>query len=334
MEYSYRDEFYHHGILGQKWGVQNGPPYPLDTADHSVSEKKAGWKKSLDSSDNKVVNKKDIKNIQRASKEASRQQAKELLKQIVNSKEFKVGAIAAVSVLAAYGAYKLGTHFQMDAEVVNGVVFKEFKFTGFLKEYYDDIIEGSQKAYAKLPQKFNSIGQLPKSAKNYADEFFHTASPDAASKLVAGINHGADIATNNLRNQNCGMCSAAIIARLKGYEITAAEMPSNGLARETLEGFFEGGKFLKSTTSNSSAIVKSLVSKGEGTYGIMYVPWKVGGAHYISYAVKNGTVEFLDGQIEKVWDPAELFSKVMAKDIFVMDCTSCNFTDYVLKCFV
>ena len=24
------DEIYHHGIMGMKWGVQNGPPYPLD----------------------------------------------------------------------------------------------------------------------------------------------------------------------------------------------------------------------------------------------------------------------------------------------------------------
>ena len=37
----------HHGILGQKWGKKNGPPYPLDAGDHSSSEKKAGWRKSL-----------------------------------------------------------------------------------------------------------------------------------------------------------------------------------------------------------------------------------------------------------------------------------------------
>jgi hypothetical protein len=37
----------HHGILGMKWGHKNGPPYPLDAKDHSSSEKKAGWMKSL-----------------------------------------------------------------------------------------------------------------------------------------------------------------------------------------------------------------------------------------------------------------------------------------------
>lgn len=26
----YTNELYHHGIKGQKWGIQNGPPYPLD----------------------------------------------------------------------------------------------------------------------------------------------------------------------------------------------------------------------------------------------------------------------------------------------------------------
>ena len=29
---------YHHGIKGQQWGVQNGPPYPLDYERHSPKE--------------------------------------------------------------------------------------------------------------------------------------------------------------------------------------------------------------------------------------------------------------------------------------------------------
>lgn len=33
-------ELYHHGIKGQKWGVKNGPPYPLNASDKSASEKR------------------------------------------------------------------------------------------------------------------------------------------------------------------------------------------------------------------------------------------------------------------------------------------------------
>lgn len=46
--YSENDfRLYHHGILGQKHGQRNGPPYPLSAGDHSASERKAGWRQSL-----------------------------------------------------------------------------------------------------------------------------------------------------------------------------------------------------------------------------------------------------------------------------------------------
>lgn len=34
----------HHGILSQRWGKRNGPPYPLSGGAHSQREKKHGTK--------------------------------------------------------------------------------------------------------------------------------------------------------------------------------------------------------------------------------------------------------------------------------------------------
>lgn len=60
---AYKEELYHHGILGQRWGQKNGPPYPLKVSDHSVAEKKAGWKKSLSKSEESVKTKKEKRKL-------------------------------------------------------------------------------------------------------------------------------------------------------------------------------------------------------------------------------------------------------------------------------
>lgn len=68
----------HHGILGMKWGHRNGPPYPLGSSDHSASEKKAGWRKSLSGGSGGTVKKKKV-----SSSSPAREEVKKLNKDMV-----------------------------------------------------------------------------------------------------------------------------------------------------------------------------------------------------------------------------------------------------------
>ena len=71
------NELYHHGILGQRWGQTNGPPYPLDPSDHSAAERKAMR------ADKRWVKKND-KKIRKYATSATRDAMKQYVKKELN----------------------------------------------------------------------------------------------------------------------------------------------------------------------------------------------------------------------------------------------------------
>lgn len=89
-----KNSLYHHGIGGQKWGVKNGPPYPLDASDHSAAEKKAaGYKATSNNKEEAVKKKFKMSDSQKAT-----------IKRCA-----KIGATVVATGLALYGAKKISS---------------------------------------------------------------------------------------------------------------------------------------------------------------------------------------------------------------------------------
>lgn len=309
----------HHGIKGQKWGVMNGPPYPLGSGDHSASEKKAGWKSSLSKKSKNSNLSKEKQNYISKQIEASKKdeehrkqlfsdEFKRKASEIVHSERFKKAMTIAAVAAGTYIVCKVGKKY-----ATNWV-------NGYLKDQF-----------LEVAPKFKTLNDVPKTTFNYAEDFFkNNTKPDEF--LVKGINHG-EFESNLFRQQNCTFCTASIISRLKGYDVTAGEI-ATGCYDELMDSWFKGAKHLKLNKMTSNGLVKKLIKQGDGSYGALTVFWKPGGAHELAYAIRDGSLTILDGQTETVYSGSEIFdllanckiSKTTAANL-----TNCELTDMILR---
>ena len=262
-------ELYHHGIKGQKWGVRNGPPYPLGAGDHSAAEKKAGWRKSLDKPAGRLYSKTKHRNsgLSEGQKRA-----------------LKTGAVLAVAALATYGAYKAGYFDEAEGlgkEAVNKLL-KEFGTKPF----------GDFRSVTPPPAPKPSAPKPKPVIRDPKTGFKMTKETLSDSLKNANPLHGTVEGSNN-----CTYSAVAGFLRTQGYDVTAKSTGGKmqnlgGVLEDCFEGVkvFEGSatKFAKSPDDAAQMLKKRFGNNASGAVGIQFLGGR--GGHTFSWDIKDGNV--------------------------------------------
>lgn len=268
-----QDYLTHHGILGQKWGKKNGPPYPLGASDHSASEKRAGWRKSLDNGGKKADNKKKTKDIG-PKKGLSPGQKKAIV----------IGATAVAAVLVTYGAYKLNQSGKLDPLVEKGK-----QLTGDILDKFGD-------------KPISSFDPAPaQKAVETVKGFKKLAQPESLADTLKKAN---PLRIDEDGKNNCVLSAIAGFMRQAGYDVTAGGTPGGkplnpgGIVEECFKGakVIEGSaaKFGRSQNDAAEMLLKRF---GPNAQGLCGVQWKGGvGGHTFSWKIVDGVVSFFDAQ--------------------------------------
>lgn len=281
----------HHGILGQKWGKRNGPPYPLGASSHSASERKAGWRKSLDRG-----GKREDNGARQKSGEGRAPQKKGLTDR--QKQALKIGAAIAVTALGIYGGYKLKQSGKLDPLIEKG------------KKLTEDILAKMGGASAGTLGSFSALAGAASSAEgkgSSADQKIYRKIdgqiiPDGFRSIGRreSIREAVKKVNPSGSNTNCRACSIASVLRIRGLDVEAVGSVQGGYLHEAVAACFKGAKKIKIYSPSKERVTSYILkSCGEDSSGVMvarYNTYKGKVIHAISWMAKGGAVSFFDGQ--------------------------------------
>lgn len=295
---NYNYYLYHHGILGQKWGKRNGPPYPLGSSDHSTSEKKAGWRKSLDKQggSSHTKNNKASKNADSAEKDGFHLTDKQ-------KKALKIGAAAVAASLAAYGAYRLAKSGKLNELAaigktrVDGMLGKKAGSAGDDSIISDKIRQLSSETGFKLHSSMPSIEESCRRANPDYDRDDLKYRNNCGKAVVADIlnNMGLNVKAKGMYNfEKDGMTFFDVLRPFKGSTIeehiisksalVSAEACKNDLSNKLLS--YCGGKEKAMGILRAEVIIPENMRNKIRTTG-----------HFMKWQIENGKVVFSNSQV-------------------------------------
>lgn len=269
-------ELYHHGILGQKWGVRR-------------TEAQLGRK-------NKRI---DDKQKKKYTDNKSEEQNSKFRLSDSQKRAIKIGAAVAATTLVAYGGYKLAKSGKLDAAIAVG------------KNKIDDLLNNGKAGNVDFSnQKISSFSKTEQTSK-VVRGIKMMAKQESLSDTIKNVN---PLRNTPEGKNNCTLCSMTSFLRQHGYNVTAGSTNGKmqnlgGLIEECFKGakVFDGSavKFGKSKQDAAEMLVKRF---GQEAEGVCAVQFKNGGGHAFNWSIKKGVTKFFDGQtglddagVEKYW---------------------------------
>lgn len=311
LEYNY---LAHHGILGQRWGRRNGPPYPLDASDHSAVEKKQLSKSLSGKRHEEMYGRNQKSNSEKTGK-------KDFHLTDQQKKYIKMGATVAATALVAYGGYKLSTNPKFRRLVGKGIdilaktpTTKDLldkgpeivnKKTGqIIKDAdIDDIIAKKMMKSDSIPMGFKEIFTKTIESPSIKTDF-KGINPNRNQPLT-DVNFVLKSSRDGkiLQETNCQACSLAYeIKRRTGKEAAAKLVDTRDYSHDYLfNKIYKNPKIKETSIKAWKDLDYELGSLGKGARGNLMLKTKDGN-HSIAFEVmENGKLGLFDTQIEQAF---------------------------------
>lgn len=261
----------HHGIQGQKWGVKNGPPYPLSKAKSKQIQSKSKDKSPKTSKNNKITKRyeRGVKLTTKALRKLDTTTTGTINPNYLKTAEFRNKEVAA-AMNTSYSGFVEGIK-----SVNTGAIYNTAKDIGAIEK--NDNLGASM---YKMDQKEN----FQKAASN-ANPFY-----------------GSEGYVNN-----CMHCGVATELRSRGYNVTAG-YADKGASAFAFEQWFDGAK--TKGYSSMEDMRRDLLKQGDGASGVMqgYFGDGIGsgmGGHTVHWSVEGRSLKIQDGQTGKSFNSLE-----------------------------
>ena len=311
----------HHGILGQKWGKQNGPPYPLGAEDHSKAEKKAGYRKSLGGGRNEEL-------YGRKTKPQVKTSPKSTAKGLTENQKTAI-KVAAIGIAAAAGTYALYKSGAIDEFAKFGENSVKNIMSGSGNTPIDTISDSATKAFSDAPKIPKAT--IQEAGKRIAEQCgFKLKTVGMSSKEDAKAINPNYLTTKWATDENCGYAAMGWCLRRLGIDIKIKDgFEGAAFHPSVITDFFSNHsvKFPRCSTEKGTldpssvdgiknSLRKAIMDKYhpvDGHVGMIgMLPLHSDSGHYLSWEMLNGQIVFFDPQSHGMKSPEHYFKHVVS----------------------